>query len=542
VEDVVKCDAPPAEPQVEQQGLSTRFFAHVTHELRTPLIGMMGMIEILQKAANLNKDQQDMLRQVYENAEALQRIVNDTLDITSFESRGLALDFQPFRLDRMLESVLALIRVRASRKKLQLSSSIEEGVPLFLRSDEVRLRQMLFNLIGNAVKFTDEGSVTVLVRLTQPVNDNQVGLMFCVCDTGTGIAEEELALLFEPFKQLANAKGRDAGVGLGLSICKRIMDQMKGRLWAESTLGQGSAFHFELLFELASASETQALQQGPETKESPKAATRLKDLDAKVLIVEDHPTNAKVARLHLESAGLEVTWVENGQEALDLLSINPNFDVIVMDIQMPIVDGIEATQRIRKELKLEMPIIAMTANIMEENKSLCLDAGMNDFMSKPVRRKCYQELIEKWLLKSKSQPSADQTDTTNEDVPTASDNAGLQVKELPLDFALAVAEFEGDDDLVRSLIQDWIPQCEDDLLDTWKALEEGKVKHVASYAHRLKGAAANICAFPFSKAAKALENAAKNEEKDGMVGLYFQLQQAYGVLVAYLKWSAILSS
>lgn len=519
--------------------------AMVAHELRTPLNGMTGILESLLRSKSLHADQAQMVQTVFENTDILGLMLNEILDMSAFESK--AWDFtikqKPFCLTSLIEDLFALQEPLLRDKNLTFYCRIKDDVPCFLEGDVLRLRQVLLNLTSNAVKFTDQGSIRLEITKGSVAEqkEDKVLLHFIVQDSGIGIPEAEVRNLFKPFQQLENAIGRGTGVGLGLAICKQLVERMAGKIWVQSDLGKGSQFHFEIPFTISSEDAYRKIKQPNEVLEAaPIEPATTDEGRSRVLVVEDHPTNAKVARLHLEQEGAEVTWVENGQMAVDLLKENPGFDLIIMDIQMPVLDGIEATKAIRGELGLTIPIIAMTANMLEQNKGVCFEVGMNDFITKPVRRARYQELFKKWLNPVRNQPNSKTADESIEKATeeTKPNNTQLfTIEQHPLDIDQAIAEFEGDAELVQTLIQQWVPQCEKDLKSIWQYIKQEDWTAVASFAHRLKGAAGNICAHPLAEEARTLEHAAKlNGQHHDIEALFIQLQRRFGVLLSYLQW------
>jgi signal transduction histidine kinase len=376
------------EAELASQAKST-FMALVSHELRTPLNGLMGTLQLLENDS-LNKEQQELLQMGRTSGELLQTLISDLLDFTRLEKDQVRMDSQPLDLARAITHSLSLLRPVAKGKGLTLHVDLSQQFPLQILGDATRIQQVVMNLIGNAIKYTDSGTIHVrLGQLGGPFDPEWVD--FSVEDTGIGISPEKLDSLFKPFSQVHQSHlGARMGVGLGLTICKKLADLMGGRIEVQSKPGEGSTFRF--LFPLKRINSHGGMAHPPTilTSESIQKET----FTAHVLVVEDVIPNQTVARKMLERLGLTVDVVENGQEAVKAFSEKAYY-AIFMDCQMPIMDGISATRAIRKKEAIEnlkpIPIIALTANAFEEDRKKCEAAGMNGFLSKPLKK---QQLVE----------------------------------------------------------------------------------------------------------------------------------------------------
>jgi len=368
----------------------SRFVAAISHELRTPMTGIIGMTELL-LCTNLSDEQRHWAVTVKSSAESLLRIVNDILDISKLEAGRLEIIRAPFDVRLCLRGVVTLLIAQAREKGLRLTTSVDNAVPRRVVGDEGRVRQVLVNLVGNAVKFTERGEVSVKVAAEADPSGGGRRVRFTVTDTGVGIPPDRVNQIFEEFVQADTSPARRfSGTGLGLAISRRLVEMMGGEIGCDSQPGCGSTFWFTI--PLVEAVEATAVPVRGEVLPAEPA-----QFQRKVLVVEDNRVNRLVAEKLLSRLGCEVECVASGQEALERLS-EKDYDLVLMDVNMPGMDGLETTRRIRIQEKglQHTIIIAMTARAMDGDRELCLEAGMDDYISKPVTAASLRRVLEQW--------------------------------------------------------------------------------------------------------------------------------------------------
>jgi signal transduction histidine kinase/CheY-like chemotaxis protein len=363
---------------IELAKVKSEFLANMSHEIRTPLNGVIGTLDIVLES-ELNSEQQDFLRTGYISAKSLLTIINDILDVSKMEAGKFVLSPIVFDLDRFLDDCEKMMHSLISERNITLVINRSAEVPKYIYVDEVRLRQVLLNLIGNSVKFTDRGGGILLTIDAKQFQKGKIELHFSVSDSGRGIEKNKCDLIFEAFSQADNTIARKhGGTGLGLTISKTIVEMMGGHLSVKSKENVGSTFQFYIMAEEGSLA--QVIQS-----EDHNLISQMNSKKSHILLAEDNPVNQKITAKLLQNRGFTVKIVENGALALEALSIS-SFDLVLMDVQMPVMDGIEAIKQIRKCDKAwsNIPIIALTAHAVSGDKENLLAIGANSYVSKPI--------------------------------------------------------------------------------------------------------------------------------------------------------------
>ncbi|MEH2297377.1 MAG: ATP-binding protein [Nostoc sp.] len=526
------------------------FLAMISHEVRTPIASVIGMSSLLLDS-KLTAEQQDFVKIIYTSGNSLLKIINDFLDFSKTQSGHLELEEEPFALRSCINEAFYLLAPTAREKSLKLTFVDTPKVPTMIVGDITRLRQILINLLSNAIKFTETGSieVSVITRKNGDINHSSGAttdeIQFSIKDTGIGIPSDRLERLFKAFSQVNSSITRQyGGTGLGLAICKQLCELMGGRIWVESELSVGSTFYFTIAASVIpeqSEVQTRLIASIPEVKnydnnanyhspDFPKLSSERSPTakiepsqSFRILLTEDNLVNQKIALKQLQSLGYSADVAVNGKEALQLLEKKP-YDLILMDCQMPILDGLETTKEIHRWQESNFAsgrrpiVIAMTANAMKEDKQMCLDAGMDDYLSKPVMKEKLAATLEHWgsvIFKAKETAATEQTisttDTGSVDLPIDWKHLH-QISENNLEFEL---------ELLQIFVEDIQPR-----LEVMKiAIASDDFGQLALQAHQIKGASANMGATTMHLAAEKLEKFARNQERRGTTNLISELEE-----------------
>ena len=485
----------------EANRLKSRFVFNVSHELRTPMNGIIGFSEAIRHTDDTARAR-EYAGTILRESEIMMQLINDLLDHAKIEAGKMVLECEPLDLQEMMDAIASGAMLLAHSKGLAFRVEFGEETPRYVRGDPLRLRQVLMNLVSNAIKFTEKGSVTVRIGATEQP-EGRMRVRFSVADTGVGIPKEKHAAIFQSFAQAdLSTTRKHGGTGLGTSIALELVKLMNGEMGLESTVGEGSTFWFEIPLALASREDVEAARSGTKGVEM----VHKESVGAHILMAEDYPTNQAIARLFLESVGHRVTIVENGEEAVAACA-EQAFDLILMDLQMPVMDGSEATRRIRSgpAPNAGVPIIALTASAEASTREACLAAGMDGLVTKPVRRDELLTAVAGWLDRAHGRT------TEPADEPGA--QAVVETHGAVLDYEALVEEF-GDETAARRVLARFLDEAATQIGRIRDGLAAEDLEVIGREAHAMKGAAATLEAGPLAEAAAGLLEAARNNRSD----------------------------
>ncbi len=491
--------------------IKSQFLANMSHEIRTPMNGILGFLTLIERGTYKDKDELNQFaKNARQSAELLLEIINDILDLSKIESGKMSLENTDFNLNDVIEESVSLLSTKVIEKNLTVKTDIAKGTALFLNGDPTRMRQIFLNLLSNAIKFTEKGNIIIKVS-TKELGDNNIILNTSVEDEGIGIPKDKINLLFQPFMQADGSHTRKyGGTGLGLVICKEFVTMMGGEIGVESEKEKGSKFYFSVKLKKQQHNEYTAVPSLTNlnfAKTKKKVGRDNKQFESlkkernkfKILLAEDNLINQKVALRIINDAGYSAQSVNNGIEALNILNEN-YFDLILMDVQMPEMDGFTATKEIRKlkTVASKIPIVAITAHALIGDKEKCLEAGMNDYISKPIEPDQLIQLLDKWLQVEHV--------AVNESQPIQRE------EELVFDFVVLDKMSSGDIEFQKELLNGYIVDITERYGKLENFVQANNTEKIASEAHTIKGASYSVGAKKIGDEALGIEISGKHND------------------------------
>lgn len=513
----------------------SKFLAYLGHEIRTPVNGIIGYLSLIE---NDYYETQEELKEFVTNAKAsadsLLEILNSILDLTKIESGRMELYEVDFNLNDLIDQAISINMGKIREKGLYISKEVDSKIPQILRGDATRIRQIFVNLISNAIKFTEKGKIEIYSRL-ESISDNSLEIMSSVRDTGIGIPEDKLDNLFKPFSQIeASHSSKYGGTGLGLMICKQFVNMMGGEIGVESKVDSGSTFYFTIKLSSKkvepvvyagrdSGNDLEIKSFNPEYHSPYHDDLKMKRSNYKVLLAEDNVINQKVMTKMLAELGYTAEVASSGKETIEKVS-KDNFNIVLMDVQMPEMDGFTATKYIRllDEPKRSIPIIAITANAMRGDKEKCLEAGMNDYLTKPINVKQLANVLDSWLninfgLKEQKQ------------IETKSSEGIFDVQRFN-EMSLGDVEFQ------RELLVDYFEDLERRIEKLEVLLKDKNLEEIVKEVHTIKGSSFSLGAVRIGEEALGIELSGKNKDLDSVIQRFQTLKSAFSQTKEVVKY------
>ena len=503
----------------------SEFLARMSHEIRTPMNAILGYTEVLQRGiAESQKQREEYLQTIHNSGEHLLALINDILDLSKVEAGRMELEMGRHSPHEIIQQVVSVLRVKAEEKGLALAYEPAQKLPQTILTDDVRLRQAIMNLVGNAIKFTETGGIRIVARM---VRKPKRLLAIDIIDTGIGMTPEAQARIFDPFSQAdSTITRRFGGTGLGLSISKQLAEHMGGDVTVRSVVGKGTTF--TLTLDPGSLSQVPLVEfdadQSPAQGQRRKEEKQLQLPPARILVVDDGKENRQLVSLFLQRVGLKVEQAENGKVALEMAAVE-HFDAILMDMQMPVMDGVAATKLLR-ESGCNTPIIALTANVMKDDEKRCQEAGFTEFLTKPINMDRLVGSLKRLLAPSTPSEPMVTSSINMQSSPSTDENIDAAVL-AEKDVAESLAEVEAeahsaipivsslpvDDPEFQEIVNGFVIRLHERVQEMRSAFENGDMAELAELAHWLKGAGGSLGFDVFTSPAAALQASAENGER-----------------------------
>ena len=506
--------------------LKSQFVFNVSHEMRTPLNSIIGFTESIQ-----HSDSFEMIRDysntVLQQSEMLLLLISDLLDLAKIEAGKMMIEQRPFDLRSVLNKLLNSVGILASAKNLELRHTWDEKIPALVLGDELRLMQILMNLCGNAVKFTETGHVEISFRVENLEND-KCSVGFHVIDTGIGIPKSRQKQIFNSFTQADGSITRKyGGTGLGITIANQLIELFGGELKVKSEPGKGSHFWFVVPYGIAQADQAELQKIHDNQLHHPKKR-------GKILLVDDYWPNMQVALQHLKECDCVVDTADNGFDAIELCK-NKAYDLILLDLQMPGISGYDTAVQLRKNNSLctETPIIAITAHADSTTREQCYNVGIADVVSKPLRRAMFVQQVKRWLAWNNDPQLVPETVVADE-IPLDENPDKLQAPPV-LDYDRAIIEFGGNEKVLENVLEHFLIDIENQQVAFRNAFQKKDFKKLSADAHRIRGGAANLTAIPLSQCAEKIELYAKENQIKDMEHLFSDFDQEAEKLLICIK-------